>query len=177
MIRSVAAWHGGGEGRVRFLRKGAVASHLAGVILMLAGCASPGRDVGLEPGDFALLDFALQDCTSNDQHLGLEKFLRKFSGTVPQIDLDRQVARVRLVSPMRIDFGRLMEGFRRANTGLGEIRVTARCILTPESVILVPTGQSFPFAHDGFADPEPTLRLLRFRSWRQEKDPRADLEP
>jgi hypothetical protein len=146
-------------------------------IALLAGCAAAGREVSLVPGDFALVEFALRDCTSNERHLGLEKFLRTFSGTEPQIDLDRQVARIRLILPVHLDFGLWAEGFRLANTGLGEIRITAKSILTSDSVMLFPTSQVFQFAHAGVADPEPRLRTLRFPSWQKETDPRADLEP
>lgn len=175
MILDLASPEGEGrksfEGKRRVMRLGFLA------VLFLPGCASPGRDLGFSPGDFALLEFTLGDCTSNERHLGLEKFLRSVFSTDPQIDLDRQLARVRLVSPVTLDFARLAEGFRKANTGLGEIRITAQTTLMPDSVMLLPTGQTFPSAQARVADPEPKLRTLRFSSWQKEMYPRADLDP
>ena len=94
-------------------------------LLTVCGCAPAGRGAQLQEGDFALLEFRIRDCSSNDQHVGLEKFLRGLYGTVPAIDLDRQIVRVRVPGPRLIDVARIADGFRRANTGLDSISVMA----------------------------------------------------
>lgn len=91
------------------------------------GCARAGRDVTREEGDFALLEFELRDCTSNGEHVGLERFLRNLYGTDPGIDLDQTQARVRIPTPGLVDVPGIHDGFRRANTGLGRLWLTVRC--------------------------------------------------
>lgn len=111
------------------------------VVLMVCGCARPGTDVTLEDGDFALLEFALFDCTANDQHVGLDKFLRGLYGTRPSIDLDRGIARLRIPYPAPIDPAGIARGFERANAGLGWMMLTVKCTLSPGRLTLIRTRQ------------------------------------
>ncbi len=94
-------------------------------LLAVSGCAQAGKEAQLQEGDFALIEFGIRDCSSNDQHVGLEKLLTKFYGTVPEIDLDGQIVRVRVPGPTVFDLTRIADGFRRANTGLNSISITA----------------------------------------------------
>ena len=75
--------------------------------------------------------------------MGLEKLLRGLYGTDPQIDLDRQIARVRIPRPMTIDFAALARGVKENNMGLGGFTVTAEAAVEGTRVRLVPTGQEF----------------------------------
>ena len=131
-----------------------------GILLLAGGCARPGTEVNHEEGDFALVEFQLFDCTSNDQHLGLEKFLRSLYGTTPSIDLEQGVARLRIPSPARIDPAAIAQGFRRANTGLGWITLTVRCARSPGQVTLFPTGQVFRSQNGEENDKVPRWRTI-----------------
>lgn len=94
-------------------------------LLAVCGCAPAGRGAQLQEGDFALLEFGIRDCSSNDQHVGLEKFLRGLYGTAPAIDLDRQIVQVRVPGPRLMDVARVADGFRRANSGLASVSIMA----------------------------------------------------
>lgn len=126
------------------LPRGALYVHAVVSLLAAFGCAAPGRDVWLQEGDFALLELELRDCTSNDQHLGLEKALRRLYGTSPQIDLDRQLARCKIPAPVLLDFPQLADEVRRANTGLGGILLTVEAIGQQDEVEFVRSGQRLP---------------------------------
>lgn len=120
LYRPVAAYQGEREG-IPFSR---MRPAIFVALLAVCGCAPAGRGVQLQEGDFALLEFGIRDCSANDQHVGLEKFLTRLYGTVPEIDLDRQVVRVRIPSPTFFDVARIVDGFRRANTGLDSVLIT-----------------------------------------------------
>jgi hypothetical protein len=131
------------------------------VLIALGGCAPGGTSVDLREGDFALLEFRLRDCTSNDQHLGLEKFLRSLYATAPQIDLERQMARVRVPEPATVDLPAIVDGFRRANTGLDSIWVTASGVVSEGRLILNETKQPLPLIDSVADDPGEKCRTLR----------------
>lgn len=135
---------------------------IAALLIVTGGCARPGRDVTREEGDFALLEFELRDCSSNDEHVGLERLLQNLYGTAPSIDLDRARARVRIPTPRLVDVPGIQDGFRRANTGLSRLRLTVRCTVRNGRVTLVPTGQEFGTAGGATDDPTPRWRVLRF---------------
>lgn len=142
---------------------------------LLTGCAAPGKDIAFSEGDFALVEFGLRDCTSNSEHLGLEKMLTRLFGTTPQIDLDRQVARVRLAEPTGIDLSRVEDGFRRSNTGLGGIWITARGTPREGWFVLSSTGQRFRLSISAADEPEPRWRTIRLRLTRAERgEPKID---
>lgn len=75
---------------------------------------------------------------------GLERLLRNLYGSTPQIDLDRQLARVRVLKPVRFDFPGLIDGLRRANVGYDSARLTADVEVKDGRVVLRGTGQDFP---------------------------------
>src|SRR5262245_54585623 len=81
--------------------------------------------------------------------MGLEKLLRGLYGTVPQLDMDQQFARVRVLQPMRFDFKELAEGIRRNNVGTAAIEVEASVEVAGGKLVIQPTGQSFPLIGTG----------------------------
>ena len=131
------------------------------VLVALWGCAHGAKSVDLREGDFALLEFQLRDCTSNDQHLGLEKFLRSLYSTAPQIDLERQMARVRVPEPVMIDLPGIVDGFRRANTGLNSVWVTASGVVSGGRLLLRETKQPLPLVDSVADDPDEKRQTLR----------------
>jgi len=78
--------------------------------------------------------------------MGLEKLLRGLYGTVPQLDMDRQFARVRVVKPMNLDFKDLVEGIKRNNVGTAGIEIEAIAELREGRIVFQATGQNFPLA-------------------------------
>lgn len=76
--------------------------------------------------------------------MGLEKLLRSQYGTDPSIDLDKQLAQARVLTPMKLDFQMLADGVRKNNMGLGGIRVLVAARIENGRVIVVPTGQTLP---------------------------------
>jgi hypothetical protein len=60
-----------------------------------------------------------------------------------QIDLDRQIARVRVPKPMPLDFAWLAEGVRKNNMGLAGFKLQARAAAADGKWTLQPTGQTF----------------------------------
>jgi hypothetical protein len=75
---------------------------------------------------------------------GLERLLRNLYGSTPQIDLDRQIARVRVIRPTAFDFAALADGLKRANVGYGGAVLTADVEPKDGQVVLRGTGQAFP---------------------------------
>src|ERR1041384_4572669 len=81
--------------------------------------------------------------------MGLEKLLRGLYGTVPQLDMDNQFARVRVIQPMTFDFRALADGIRRNNVGTAAIEVEAAVEIAGGKLVIRPTGQSFPLVGTG----------------------------
>ena len=80
--------------------------------------------------------------------MGLEKLLRGLYGTVPQLDMDKQFARVRVIQPMTFDFKALADGIRRNNVGTAAIQLEATVEARDGHVRIEPTGQSFRLEGD-----------------------------
>ncbi len=78
--------------------------------------------------------------------MGLEKLLRGLYGSVPQLDMDKQFARVRVIRPMAFDFQALAEGIKRNNVGTAGIEVEATAEVANSKVVIQPTGQAFPLS-------------------------------
>jgi hypothetical protein len=76
--------------------------------------------------------------------MGLEKLLRGLYGSVPQLDMDQQFARVRVLKPMTLDFKELVDGIRRNNVGTAGIEFEAVVEIRDGRVAIQPTGQSLP---------------------------------
>lgn len=94
--------------------------------------------------------------------MGLEKLLRGLYGSVPQLDMDRQFARVRVIRPMTLDFKALVDGIQRNNVGTAGIEVEATVEVSGNRVAIQPTGQAFPLTgppSDG------GRRRMRVRDW------------
>ena len=142
---------------------------------LVFGCGTLQPEIQLTEGDFALLELRLQDCTSNERHLGLEKLLRNLYGTVPQIDLDRQFARVRIPRPVVFDFAAIAEKVERTNTGLGGIAVVVRTMIRGDQVEIVDTGQRFPLEAARPPDEHAEWRRLELLGWKDPSPVRARL--
>src|SRR5688572_16177675 len=97
--------------------------------------------------------------------MGLEKLLRGLYGTVPQLDMDRQFARVRVVSPMRFDFKALADGIQRNNVGTAGIEVEAEAEVRDGKVVILPTGQAFLREGKGPDGKGPARRRLKITNW------------
>jgi hypothetical protein len=82
---------------------------------------------------------------------GLERLLRNLYGSTPQIDLDQQIARVRVVKPVVFDFPALVDGLKRANVGYGSAAVTMEVDIQPGQAVVRSTGQALPL--EGSAQP------------------------
>ena len=82
---------------------------------------------------------------------GLERLLRNLYGSTPQIDLDRQIARVRVVKPVAFDFPGLVDGLKRANVGYGSAALTVDVEIKDGRAVLRGTGQALPLEGPGAA--------------------------
>lgn len=78
--------------------------------------------------------------------MGLEKLLRGLYGSVPQLDMDQQFARVRVARPTTFDFRALADGIKRNNVGTAWIEFEATAELRDGQVVIQPTGQTFRLA-------------------------------
>jgi hypothetical protein len=92
---------------------------------------------------------------------GLERLLRRLYGTEPQIDLDQQFTRSRVLSPMKLDFHELADGMRRNNVALDYALVEVTASIENGQVVLQPTSQKFPLSGD--PPKEPGLARRRFK--------------
>jgi len=93
--------------------------------------------------------------------MGLEKLLRGLYGTVPQLDMDKQFARVRVIQPMTFDFKALVDGIQRNNVGTAAIEVEASVEIAGGKVVIQPTGQSIPLVGTGTSG----RRRLKVHDW------------
>jgi hypothetical protein len=97
--------------------------------------------------------------------MGLEKLLRGLYGTVPQLDMDKQFARSRVVKPVTFDFKALADGIKRNNVGTAGIEFEATTEIRDQRVVIQPTGQTFRLAG---TPPEPkgsARRRMRVLNW------------
>lgn len=97
--------------------------------------------------------------------MGLEKLLKGLYGTVPQIDLDQQIARSRVVQPLTFDFRALAEGIRKNNVGVAGITFQANVAVKDGVVAIQGTGQSFPLRGAPPAAAGPAWRTLQVLEW------------
>ena len=97
--------------------------------------------------------------------MGLEKLLRGLYGTVPQLDMDQQFARVRVLKPLAFDFKALVDGIQRNNVGTAGIELEATAELRVGRVVIQPTGQSFPLAGAAPAEKGAARRRLKVLNW------------
>ena len=97
--------------------------------------------------------------------MGLEKLLRGLYGTVPQIDMDLQIARSRVARPMTFDFFALADGIKRNNVGTAGISLRVAAEIRDRKVVLRPTGQSFPLEGPVPADAAERVRWFEVIAW------------
>jgi hypothetical protein len=109
--------------------------------------------------------------------MGLERLLTGLYGTVPQLDMDRQFARARVIQPLRLDFAQLADGIKRNNVGTAAITVWAAAELKDGRVVLLPTGQAFPLEGQAPANPGAARRELRVHDWADPAKTRLEILP
>src|SRR5687767_14825848 len=97
--------------------------------------------------------------------MGLEKLLRGLYGSVPQLDMDRQFARVRVPKPMPLDFKALADGIKRNNVGTAAIEVEATVDVRDGKVVIQPTGQTFPLAGTAPGGNAASRKRLKVLDW------------
>src|SRR5262245_61900196 len=97
--------------------------------------------------------------------MGLEKLLRGLYGTVPQLDMDRQFARVRVLTPMTFDFKALADGIPRNNAGTAAIEAEGEVEVRDGKVVIQPTGQAFPLSGPAPEKKDRTRRRLKVLAW------------
>ncbi len=96
---------------------------------------------------------------------GLERLLRNLYGSTPQIDMDQQFTRSRVIRALTLDFAALADGMKRANVGLDSITFQASVEVREGRAVLRPTGQSFPIEGPPPADPGPAWRRMKVLDW------------
>lgn len=97
--------------------------------------------------------------------MGLEKLLRGLYGSVPQLDMDQQFARVRVVNPQTFDFKALADGIKRNNVGTAGIEFEATAEVRDGQVVIQPTGQKFPLSGPLPEKKEPARRRMKVIHW------------
>ena len=97
--------------------------------------------------------------------MGLEKLLRGLYGTVPQLDMDNQFARSRVVKPLLFDFKGLADGIKRNNVGTAGIQLEATVDVREGRVVIQETGQSFPLEGPPPEPPGIQRRRLKVIDW------------
>lgn len=109
--------------------------------------------------------------------MGLERLLTGLYGTVPQLDMDQQFARVRVVRPQAFDFAALADGIKRNNVGTAAITLQATAAVKDGTVVLQPTGQAFPLEGAAPANPAPARRTLKVHEWTDPAKTRLEILP
>ncbi len=97
--------------------------------------------------------------------MGLERLFRNLYGSTPQLDMDAQIARARVIRPMALDFAALADGIKRNNVGTAGITVETTAAVKDGKVLLQPTGQAFPLEGAPPADGAASRRTLRVHEW------------
>ena len=97
--------------------------------------------------------------------MGYEKLLTSLYGSTPQIDLDKQIARVRVPKPQTLDFKLLGEGIIKNNMGVGGIFFAATAGVREETLVLQPTGQTFRLRGNPPSDCTPAWRRMQVHDW------------
>src|SRR5687767_1232852 len=97
--------------------------------------------------------------------MGLERLLTGLYGTVPQLDMDKQFTRSRVIQPMQLDFAKLVDGIKRNNVGTAGITLEATAEVKDGKVVLQPTGQAFPLEGSPPTSPGSARRKLKVHDW------------
>ena len=99
--------------------------------------------------------------------MGLERLFRGLYGTRPQIDIVKQIARVRVPEPMTFDFVELEAGIKRNNIDTAAIILHAEVDISGGQVRLS-TGQRFSLKGSAPSESKGRLRMS-VHDW---KDPK-----
>lgn len=97
--------------------------------------------------------------------MGLEKLLRGLYGSVPQLDMDAQFARVRVIRPVTFDFKALADGIKRNNVGTAGIEFEAVVEIRQGKIVVHPTGQALALGGAPSADAKPSRRRMKVLEW------------
>lgn len=90
----------------------------------------------------------------------MQQFFESRFGSTPQIDLDRQLARVRIVRPQPLDLRRIaQDGVIENNMGLGGIHLRVRGAVQDGLVTFAETGQTLPVTGAPARSTQPWLRF------------------
>jgi hypothetical protein len=95
----------------------------------------------------------------------LERLLRNLYGSQPQIDLDKKIARSRVIEPRTLDFRALGDGMKRANVDLMAIQLEVTAEVKGGKAVLRPTGQELPLEGLDPADGSARRRTFRVFDW------------
>src|SRR5262245_47737991 len=109
--------------------------------------------------------------------MGLEKLLRGLYGSDPQLDMDKQFARVRVPKPMELDFAALADGIKRNNVGTAAIQVEAVVNVEANRVTFAETGQAFRLEGSAPTPAGPARRKLRVLDWVEKSKTRLEFIP
>jgi len=109
--------------------------------------------------------------------MGLEKLLRGLYGSAPQLDMDKQFARVRVPKPMEFDFYALADGIKRNNVGTAAIQVEAVVAIESGTVKFAETGQTFPLEGAAPSPAGPARRKMRVHDWLDKAKTRLEIVP
>ena len=97
--------------------------------------------------------------------MGIARLLRGRYGSEPEIDIEKQAARVRIANPMKFDFKALYDGMMRNNFDMSGIRLRATVTLKGGKATIQQTGQSFPLRGEASDAATPSLRWLQINDW------------
>lgn len=90
--------------------------------------------------------------------MGLERLLRRLYGAGPQIDIELQIARVRVPKPMKFDFRALEQGIKQNNVGTAGVTLHAQ-VKVADGKATLSTGQSYPWRGAAPGESEGMIRL------------------
>ena len=93
--------------------------------------------------------------------MGLDRSFRGLYGPAPQIDIEKQIARARVPSPMDLDFSALLKEIEKNNLGIDGIIVLADVSVADGKVTFTGSNQTFPLTGSG----EGGRRWLRVSDW------------
>ena len=146
-------------------------------LLALAACGLPGKKVDPVEGDFAFLEIRLTGATGNEQLPGLFRTLGGLYNSDPNLDIEQQIARVRVLKPRTFDFVALLDGFTKNNFGIGDIKLQVVASVSDGHVRIEQTGQTYPLRGDPPPKSSSARRWLRVRDWSDQKKTGLEVIP
>lgn len=82
-----------------------------------------------------------------------------------QIDLDKQIARVRVTRPLQLDFAELALGVKKNNMGLAGFKLQANAVMENGQWVIQPSAQRFTARGATASEPLPAWRTFRVFDW------------